>query len=521
MEVNLLEPFFSLTQPEFGAQVIYGSSHFFHRVQSSISWSVYNEIIPSSNGRGSLTIGQIPIDDFHDDLLKKLPPKALVVSCTEGFELAGIGTRYKVIPPYTWSHYGIDHHHLPFTDFSADSSFGLIIDTLEKMKTVHRAGDPIYIHCKAGRGRSGIVAVLFYCLTNDELLKKLSEDHTQAGAILDAVISHLQKTHPQLKIGSKKKSLGLSVLNYYTTYWNDPNSSENSDSFGLFAKQNHIIEQGKELSPCDYLRTISQSPGYKFIIDQAYKNPDIFHVIQKFLGVIYEGAKAREGAKETIFDVEIGLKTALASMSEKSEQKILLSLYALYNIKNEFTNVLATQPQLIRDLGFELCNKIIDSTASYEQKINWLGRTRDCLADPSNKNIDEYIIAANNALNTGNVALRTIGLVMLLVGIAFITITLIASCTAGGILAASLVITAGVSFGGLGLGLGSALYGLGKSDGVADASKHFISMVKSERADANSTNNDENLSVTLDTAKTQNQEGSSPLGFVALSTSLQ
>lgn len=479
MKVSLFKPFFSLTQPDFGSQVIYGSSHFFHRLRTYGSWLTYNEIIPRQKEHGALIIGQIPIERFRDDLLNKLCSDALVVSCNEGFELAGVGTPYHVIPSYSWWYYNIAHHHLPFTDFSANADLGLVIYTLEKMKTVHEAGGTIYLHCKAGRGRSGLLAVLFFCLKDSIQLKQQLLQGIKPEVILDNAINLLKNTHPQLKIGSMKKLLGIKVLSYYANYWNMNASDGVSDEFELFHHDNEVS------SPCNYLQSISQSQEYKFICDQAYKNPDIFQVIQKFLCAVYTNAEEREMMGKPIFNIELGLRAVLKTMNA-SEKQILLSLHAFYTEKESFINDLRPYSTVIQGLGFDLCNKIISSSASHEQKSEWLKRTRECLNKPSKTTIEKYLAAANNALNTGNLALKTIGLMMLLVGIAFIMITIAAACAAtGGILGASLVMIAGISFGGLGAGLGKTLYDLGKSDGVTAASKNFISHCQNQSEDSN------------------------------------
>jgi protein-tyrosine phosphatase len=118
------------------------------------------EIIP-----GKLWLGAIPLVNYNHDLLLSRKIQA-VVTIVEEHELQS-GLFSEPVSSKRWSELGIKQLHIKSVDFcpiaQADiqSAVSFIYEELSKNRGV-------YVHCKAGRGRSALIVVAFLLLHGKE-----------------------------------------------------------------------------------------------------------------------------------------------------------------------------------------------------------------------------------------------------------------------------------------------------------------------------------------------------------------
>ncbi len=281
MKLSAFKPFFSFPEPSWSPKLIYGLTHFYNRTRTYIDWDSLSIIKSASATHGELILGQIPITTFREALVKKLMGNGLVVSCNDNFELSGVGALCNIIPPHIWAYYDIDHQHLPFTDFESNADPLLIIQTLEKMTAVYNNKGSIYIHCKAGRSRSALITSLFLCISEETIKQQVlnAKNDKDLENILLSTIKQLQVQRSQVSVEHDKLVLGIQVLKHYIQYWQN-----NHSQVDLFSPP---VKVEKKLNAYETLNRIAQSDEYKFVWDQAYKNPSIFSIVKCFAESIY------------------------------------------------------------------------------------------------------------------------------------------------------------------------------------------------------------------------------------------
>lgn len=460
MTCSVFKTYFDLFPPSLGSKISYGVTHFFNRARSYADWESFSVIRAANDKQGEVLLGQITIDSFHNTLTKKLN-NGLVVSCNDCFELSGVGSLANVIPPHSWSYYNITHHHLPFTDFSDNASPLLIIQTLQKMQEVHNNKEAIYIHCKAGRSRSAFLASLFLCITDQDIKQQLLNAKNDAciESIYMSSIQKLQQYRPQVGVGKDKIALGVGVLKKYIKYWNGATEE---------------IELFDRLNKNDSLSMIAQSSEYKFLWQQAYKNPDIFPIIQLFAKEMYLQAEKEENQA---FDIDELIHTVLINMTD-DKRAIIQQLHFLYVASEELMEQIWLYPENIQSLGIDVLNKVLKSAASYKKKTEWLTQTIAYLKDPVQQ-LDIYTKKINSDLINQSPALQIIGSAMMVLGVALIMVALLAGCLAtGGFGGVAMAMLGAAGLGGFEIGIGKLVYNYGSSDGVAQSSYQLVNQVQ-------------------------------------------
>lgn len=467
MNFSAFKPFFSFVEPSWSPKVTYGLTHFYNRARSNIDWNGFSLIKPAAKGCGEVLLGQIPIQPFRNTLVKKLSGNGLVVSCNDHFELAGIGAFCNIIPPHSWTYYSVDHQHLPFTDYASNADPSLIILTLQKMVHVHNKGGAIYLHCKAGRSRSALIAALFLCITDEAKINQLSQVETvlQIEDILTKTIAELKVARAQVSVGKAKLALGVNVLCQYIQYWHGVLSPD------LFNSLTHA-----ENNLCAYqaLNIISQSDEYKFVWDQAYKNPYIFPTVKNFAEAMYQYIEKNPAQQ---VNIDPFIKRVLKSMKE-GELQIIVNLHDTYVAKEQFINQIKHYPFAIQDLGLDLLDKVLKSELSYPEKTAWLTKTNAYLSNPDAQCFAQYKAEAQLAFNRPSHTLSAIGSSMMVLGVAVIAAAIVAGFLATGsfwVLAWGCIGTA--AFGAFQLAIGKLIYEQGKSNKIAIASHMLISTI--------------------------------------------
>jgi hypothetical protein len=468
MNLNAFKPFFSFIEPSWSPKFTYGLTHFYNKVRSSIDWDSYSVIKPATEECGEVLLGQIPVKSFQAPLIKKLSGNGLVVSCNDNFELAGIGAFCNIIPPHSWTYYSVDHQHLPFTDYASNADPSLIIMTLEKMVHAHTMGESVFIHCKAGRSRSALVAALFLCITDESKKNQLlrAENNQQIEDVLTNTIDFLKTVRPQVSVDRAKLNLGRSLLKQYIQYW----QGVHPESF-LF---NVPVQEENKLSAYQALTIISQSDEYKFVWDQAYKNLAIFPTVKAFAENIY---KYIETNQDKNFHIDQLISLVMLDMKE-DEVLIVKNLHDTYLAKEEYIRLLKNYPTAIQDLGLDLLDKILKSKLSYPEKTMWITKTSAYLKEPSAEQFARYNKQIDSALAHPSLPLQIIGGTMMLLGAAIIMVAVVGGFLAsGGFLGITLGTIGAASFGAFQGAIGKLVYDHGTSSKIALASHTLINKV--------------------------------------------
>lgn len=462
MELRAFKPFFSFSVSNWSPKFIYGLTHAYNRARADN----FNVIQQANSSHGELLLGQIPITNFHEPLVKKLADNGLVVSCNDSFELSGVGSLYNIIPPHSWAYYDIDHQHLPFANSPSQADPDLIISTLKKMSTVYNNKGSVYVHCKDGNSRSAFIIALFLCVNEDEKKQRIMNAGTEQelADILMSAVDELKSARKQVCVDKNTLNLGIGILKRYVQDWNK------SASLDLLSP----LEKETELNAYQILNQIAQSDEYKFVWSQAYKKSNIFPIVKEFAEAIYSHVESKIEQKFNIDDLisEVALKM------HKDKQKVILDLHALYLQSVQFVYEINKYSKHIQDIGFDLLDKIIKSDVPDDKKTSWLKITTSFLQSPNSENLENYNKEIQNALIHPSLGLQIIGGTMIVLGAAVIIVSFIAAALAsGGLLGVALATLGGSAFGVFQVAIGGLICEYGLSDHVARASQGLVADV--------------------------------------------
>lgn len=468
MKLHAFKPFFSLQEPAWSSQAMYGLNYFYNRSRTHLDWESFSVIKTATAGTGEVILGQIPILSLHKPLIKKLAKQGMVVSCTDHFELSGVGALSSTIPPYTWAYHNIDHQHLPFTDAANNVDPILILQTLQKMLFVHQNNGAIYIHCKAGRSQSALLAALFLCITDERLQQQLIKcrNKNEIAVILKNTTESLKVLRTQVSVAPAQLALGVEVLKHYVTYWKDAHPEQHL--FNVVANPNDKLKAYQALS------VIAQSDEYKFVWDQAYKNPKIFPLIKRFAEDMYQQVEIN---KEDEFIIDELIVSVLRNMPEK-DSEVIAHIHFLYIASEEFMKQMNQYSESIQSLGLDLLNKILKSNLTYKEKTNWLKKTTILLNNLNDETIKKYNSEIQAALKHPSLTLQIIGGAMMALGAAVVMVSLIAGFLAsGGVLGIILATVGAGAFGAFEFAIGKLVYDHGVSHKIAKTSHALINKI--------------------------------------------
>lgn len=125
----------------------------------------------------NIYLGALPLKNKnHEEMICALEVRA-VLSVVEDFELepGWINTPVQV---GDWIEKGIDVKRIPAVDFSPLQP-EQITEGLSYIRTAIDKGSPIYVHCKAGRGRSAALVIAYLM---EKTKKSFDEVHAQVKA---------------------------------------------------------------------------------------------------------------------------------------------------------------------------------------------------------------------------------------------------------------------------------------------------------------------------------------------------
>jgi hypothetical protein len=163
------------------------------------SWPKYNEIKPY------LFLGRVPRST------NDIPPNTkLIVSVITYGELAEIGFPYEEFKNQKIRHLFV---HMP--DFSNIVSKQAVINAINLMHEFITCNQVVYVHCKAGRARSGMVVACY--LAHHENI------------ILDIAIQRIKEKRGHLDIGTDKMITALQILDRLRVSTRDINKQFQDD----------------------------------------------------------------------------------------------------------------------------------------------------------------------------------------------------------------------------------------------------------------------------------------------------
>jgi len=112
------------------------------------------------------------LDEFHQKI-------GLIVSCVQPEEFEGYGiSALQFVKPNDWTEaLGVtDFCLIPMLDFGTGVSFDQLVEATDRMSNViHNQGQCVYVHCKAGKGRSWVVTMC-YLIAQEGMTFAAAED---------------------------------------------------------------------------------------------------------------------------------------------------------------------------------------------------------------------------------------------------------------------------------------------------------------------------------------------------------
>jgi hypothetical protein len=140
-------------------------------------------------------------------------------------ELAGVGLAgYQPLTPNYYRNKGIEHFFLICPDNSGDAKIEDAIETLRRMRA-HLKANPahkIYLHCKAGCGRSAMFCALYLAIFGTE---DASQTLQAANYDLDSVVKYLTQLRPQLNMTNQMEQARNILATYMLKEFPDANLS--------------------------------------------------------------------------------------------------------------------------------------------------------------------------------------------------------------------------------------------------------------------------------------------------------
>lgn len=125
----------------------------------------------------SLILGALPLQVKLEEMLKSIDAPA-ILSLVEDFELQGLPFCLRPVSKDDWKYRQIPHLQLSLPDMKclSNDQFDQGIEFIEEQKA---KGRQIYVHCKAGRGRSASLVAAYYAekykLDVESALKKIRD----------------------------------------------------------------------------------------------------------------------------------------------------------------------------------------------------------------------------------------------------------------------------------------------------------------------------------------------------------
>lgn len=164
----------------------------------------------TENGKGKLYLGGIPLHNYdHVEDFKSRGIKE-VVSLVEPFEQQSKTLGGSPVSHADWEDAGIRQTLIPTSDFNPVPAEKLV----QAVDLIHSAlsrGENVYVHCKAGRGRSA-TAVICYLLQYQREEIGLSKEGEIDLAAVEHAIRYVKNTRQRINLNSRQQQ---AVADYF------------------------------------------------------------------------------------------------------------------------------------------------------------------------------------------------------------------------------------------------------------------------------------------------------------------
>lgn len=176
-------------------------------------WNWYDKIIELKNG-ASVFLGALPLKpgtlrDQDGEIYKDFKAKGIgaILTVVEPFENHSEGYLHSAVTPKDWKEHGFDQLQLPAEDYGT-----LPMEDIEKgvayMESMMKQGKSVYVHCKAGMGRS-LLIVVCYLIKNHGMTVDQALDYTKARRVQSGFEATSKKRGSALAFQSKYGKKGV------------------------------------------------------------------------------------------------------------------------------------------------------------------------------------------------------------------------------------------------------------------------------------------------------------------------
>ncbi len=122
-------------------------------------WSViqYKKL----DGRGNLILGRYLLEKDIKNLIKDFINIKLIIVCLGKYEL---NEHNLIFPPPKKSYLSslnIDYDYIDIEDYKANVDFETVMKEIKKIDFILKNKHDVYIHCRAGRGRSWMIVMCY------------------------------------------------------------------------------------------------------------------------------------------------------------------------------------------------------------------------------------------------------------------------------------------------------------------------------------------------------------------------
>lgn len=264
-EQAVLTPFFQV-ETSFIKRFNFGASLLFTQMQINNPFSDLNSwdlVAPH------LYLGIIPTVSEAKKIKEAIPKLKLVVSVVEPFELKGKAwpVDLNIQSPQKWKDMDVDHYSLPVEDFTTIVAEENIYEAIKKIHECIIAGGDVYVHCKAGRGRSALLCACYLAVygSGDGKLKPNSKPAE--------VYAYLQSKRKQVSLREDGLNKIQNLKNHHENFENKrPKVADLTETWTLQQKLNSYlasIETKKEIAQLTSFKELSQYAADKSSTSRA------------------------------------------------------------------------------------------------------------------------------------------------------------------------------------------------------------------------------------------------------------
>jgi hypothetical protein len=197
---------YHLHLPTVTKNALYPITYGYTRIRNVVgNWDPWNRIIPN------LYVGKLPEREDCKSIMSFVEASGdklgLILSAVDYFELAGNLAMPTIATPKVWHGYGVRQYMLPMPDFLADVNDEAAIQGIEALyQCININKKAVYIHCKAGRGRSAMMAAIYLAIYHDGCAG------LEPTVALKKAIEILKKGRVHIEIDSLKFNKALAII---------------------------------------------------------------------------------------------------------------------------------------------------------------------------------------------------------------------------------------------------------------------------------------------------------------------